>query len=419
MLFFGLLLFIFLVTIRPQDFISGLMGARIVLYLMAVLLIGWLLSPVPKKMFRTSGDKFIGLFFLSMVISTLSVKWITYSVNTAIDTLKLALIYFFIVTIIENEQRFKIVTWTLVILMSVVGGISVLQYHGYDITGEGMIWSDDKQAWQIRGIGIFDNPNDIAYSVVLVVPFALGLIVQSRTFISYVGATILLGISSYAILITRSRGGYLATMVCLITWLNLRISGKTLKRVMILLGLIGIIGVFSIQTGGYREDSSAMGRVEAWVAGMSMLQSHPVIGVGKGQFREYHKRDSHNSYVRAGAELGLVGLYAFLGIIYAAFTFLLAKDVQIATVNWKLYNISYISYLSSFAVASLFSTRTYDMIFLVVIALVAVFKRLSMDKLENDENMAVIKEESVLNKYVFALTILCVIIWKLFLVQTW
>lgn len=78
---------------------------------------------------------------------------------------------------------------------------------------------------------------------------------------------------------------------------------------------------FSAQTGDYRDDNSSMGRIEAWVAGMSMLQQHPLVGVGKGQFLEHYSRDSHNSFVRAGAESGSLDSMHLLGWSIMEFCF--------------------------------------------------------------------------------------------------
>ena len=420
MLFLGLLIFIFLIIIRPQDFVPGLKGYPLVFVVMGIVLVGWVLSPIQKKLFRTSQDKFVGLFFLAFVLSTISVNWITYSITTTIETLKIALIYFFIVTIVDTERRFKIVTWTIVILITIVGGMGVMQAYGYDITGAGMLWSKTKKVWQIKGIGNFDNPNDLAYSVVLVVPFAFGLFWKAKNIFSRVSAIFLSGLSIYCIYLTMSRGGLLALIFGLIVWWYFWISNIKLRRLTLILGVIGIVIAFSMQTEGYRSDESAMGRVEAWSAGMSMLQRHPVIGVGKGQFMEYHERDSHSSYVRAGAELGILGLYAWLGMIYFSLKSLWRLAGNTGGTKWKLYTTGYSAFIGSYACASIFSTRTYDIVFLVVVAITSAFDRLSAQVADNPYNPITAKNEnSFFNRTVAILTVSVLLVWKLFLIQVW
>ena len=243
MLFFGLLIFIFLQIIRPQDFVPGLEGARLVLYLMVILLIGLLFSPIEKKLIRSPQDKYAGLFFIAIVISTLTLFWIPYIIETSIETFKLALMYYFIVIVVNTEERFKIVVWTMVVLMAIVALMGILQYHGYDITGSGMIFADDKGVWQIRGIGNFDNPNDLAYSVVLSVPFALGFLFQSKGFLGRLSGVAILAISVYCIYLTRSRGGQVALAAALFTWVYFWVKNPKRKRQIIIVAIVGIMAV--------------------------------------------------------------------------------------------------------------------------------------------------------------------------------
>ncbi|MGV8048734.1 MAG: O-antigen ligase family protein [Anaerolineaceae bacterium] len=385
-------------------------------------MIAWIMSPIPKKLFRSAQNKFFILFTLSIILSTLAVNWITYSFETTIEALKIALIYFFIITIVDTEKRFKILTWTIVFLMAVVGLIVIFQYRGYDITGIGMAWSEAKQTWQVRGVGLFDNPNDIAYSVLLVLPFALGLSIFSTGLISRFAGIGLVVVCCYSVYLTKSRGGYLASIFCIATWLYFLISNKRLKNIALILGFVTILAAFSIQAGNYRDDRSSMGRIEAWADGMRMLGTSPIIGVGKGQFIEHHPRDSHNSFVRAGAELGFLGLYSFIGLLYVTSRSIARKDSGTSSIKWKLYHLSLISYLGAFMVASVFSTRTYDILFLLVVALSEVLDRFSRDITTQDAEtfqVGFFSSENLLNKSVFGLTMMCIMVWKLFLVQVW
>jgi O-antigen ligase len=64
------------------------------------------------------------------------------------------------------------------------------------------------------------------------------------------------------------------------------------------------------------EEASSYGRLEAWVVGMSLFKSSPLFGIGFGNFMEYHFRTAHNSFVLCSAELGLLGLYPWIMLIY-------------------------------------------------------------------------------------------------------
>ncbi len=419
MLFPGLLIFLFLIIIRPQDFMPFLYGVPIVFVVMGVLLTAWILSPVEKRLIRTAQDRYYALFFTIIVISSLNAGWLGYTKEVAIETSKIALIYWFCVTIVNDEHRLKIATWTTVTLMTAVAAMGVLQSFGYDITGQGMYWAADKKVWQVKGAGLFDNPNDLAYSIVLVVPFTLGLACSKRNLFTRAWAIAMCMTAVYCIYLTRSRGGYLAVTMGVVIWFYFWISNQNLRRIAVFAGLIGIFIAFSIQTRNYRDDKSSMGRVEAWAAGMKMLGEHPIIGVGKGQFLEHNSLDSHNSYVRAGSELGIVGLFAFLGILFSTFRSLYPATLEGIGPDWKIYRVGFLAYLGSYSVASIFSTRTYDIIFMIAIALTGVMARLTLDNRIAAEVQANPVTEKLINNKVIGLTILTLIIWKLFLIQVW
>ena len=352
MLFYGLLIFIFLQIIRPQDFVPGLQGVRLVLYLMLILLSVLLFTPIEKKLLRSPQDKFAGMFFVAILLSTLTLFWISFVIDNAVYVLKLGSIYYFIVIVVNSEAKFKGAVWTMIVLMAIVALMGVLQYHGYDITGAGMGWSPMKSVWQIKGIGNFDNPNDLAYSSVLVVPFGLGLLFQAKGFLGRLGGLVLVIISLYCIYLTRSRGAQVALALCLFSWAYFWIRNPKIKRQIIVLAMLGVFAVAAVQAVGYREDASAMGRIEAWSEGWQMLKKHPIIGIGKEQFREQYKVDSHNSYVRAGAELGLVGLYAFVAMIYMVLFTIVKVAARPENDRWRPYFAGFGGFITSYAGAN-------------------------------------------------------------------
>lgn len=419
MLFIGLQIFLFLIIIRPQDFVSFMYGAPIVFIVMGVLVTGWIVSSIEKSVIKTAQDKYYALFFTIIVISSLNAGYLSYTKDIAIDTFKIALIYWFCVTIINNEIRLKITLWVAIVLMTVVALMGIMQSYGLDITGGGMYWAPDKEVWQIKGIGLFDNPNDLAYSVVLIIPFAIGLFVSSDKFIQKICALTFLFIAIFCIYLTKSRGGYLATTVGITSWFYFWFHSKNIRKLVMVLGLVGVIVAFSMQTKNYRDDESSMGRVEAWVAGMNMLRDHPFIGVGKGQFIDHHTKDSHNSFVRAGAELGFIGLYAFVGILCSSFYSLFLQDCKKLCIDLNLYRVGFLAYLCSYIVASFFSSRPFDIIFMIVVALTSVLTRLRLDIISIENNSDAIEVDGVFNINVIVITVLVIIVWKLFLVQVW
>ena len=51
-----------------------------------------------------------------------------------------------------------------------------------------------------------------------------------------------------------------------------------------------------------------------------MLKARPLLGVGQGQFLEYHTLTAHNSFVLCFAETGLIGYFFWLGLLVITYT---------------------------------------------------------------------------------------------------
>lgn len=419
MLIFGLIIFLFLILIRPQDFLPGLAGLPLVFVTMAILFLGWVIGQSPKKLFRTGQDKFVGLFLVAMVVSTISVHWLAYTAEIMVYSLKIGLIYYLVVTVVNDERKFTRLNVVLILLIAAVAGIGILQVCGWDITGVGMVWSTDKSEWLIRGVGIFDNPNDLAYSVMIVVPFALGYFLETRSLPAKMIWLLIFGISIYCIYLTRSRGGLIALIICLICWLYLWASSRFIRKVVIVIGIVGILVLVNTQAGRYRNDESSMGRVEAWAAGLGMVKEHPVIGMGKGQFIEHYERDSHSSFVRCLAELGMLGLYAWLGMVYCSAIFLVRARRINRAYKLRVYVIGFAAFLFAYLCASIFSTRTYDIVFIISLAMISALNRLLSSNESNGNVMKGEKRIGILNRNVALLTVGVVVALKLFLMQVW
>jgi hypothetical protein len=88
--------------------------------------------------------------------------------------------------------------------------------------------------------------------------------------------------------------------------------------------------VREIRTAPASEHEALRARLSENLAGLYMLEDHPLVGVGAGQFeRNYQvyaariglddrfERSAHNSYVQMAAESGLLGLAAFVAMLVA------------------------------------------------------------------------------------------------------
>lgn len=169
-----------------------------------------------------------------------------------------------------------------------------------------------------RALGFLNDPNDLAQFLIAVGPWLWPAWRRGQTlrnlFLVVLPSLPLL----YGVFLTRSRGGVLSLL--LIIMLRLRERMKAFRNVgpaivaagagMMLLAL-GVTG----GRGMSADDSSAEGRVASWYAGLQMLQSSPVTGVGFGSYVDHHIRAAHNSYIHCFAELGMVGYILWLALL--------------------------------------------------------------------------------------------------------
>ena len=167
---------------------------------------------------------------------------------------------------------------------------------------------------RITYLGFLNDPNDLARSMLMTLPMCLHM-AHGRGFSlrwMFRAAALLI---LYGVYLTNSRGAILAVGSMLLIYCTRRYG---LWRGLILVPLLAapmvLLAPSRIGEISAEEDSAA-GRVEAWYEGFQMLRSHPLFGVGKGQFTDHHTLTAHNSYVLALAELGIVGYFVWLSII--------------------------------------------------------------------------------------------------------
>lgn len=168
---------------------------------------------------------------------------------------------------------------------------------------------------RVRYRGSLQDPNELAAVVSGGLALLIGLVARSRKLRWRVLATLAAVSIFLCVIYTQSRGGMLAYMSVLGVYF--------IRRYGFRYAVIGVLGMLPLMALGGREGEAASasteGRYEAWSSGFQMLKTDPVFGVGKGQFTEYHHLTAHNSHVLAFSELGLLGMYLWVALLYMSF----------------------------------------------------------------------------------------------------
>ncbi len=167
---------------------------------------------------------------------------------------------------------------------------------------------------RVRYRGVLQDPNELALAggAGLPLAFAFGQVHKGSFKFRLLGALAFALVLLCAVF-TASRGGQLVFLAVLAAYFVNRV------------GLVGLLwgGLLALPLlllggrGGEDAASSTIERVDCWAEALSMFREHPLLGVGLGQFNEYHYMTAHNSYLLALAELGLPGMLLF-GLILAS-----------------------------------------------------------------------------------------------------
>jgi O-antigen ligase len=269
---------------------------------------------------------------------------------------------------LTSPLKVQFALWLVIALTGLLALQGVQQFeHGYGWAGQSMAEGN-----RIRWISIFNDPNDLALALVIMVPPLLASLVRP----SFIGLKIipvsLIGLMLYAIYLTNSRGGILGLMVAVTFFFIKRsrwvvpggIIGGTLAAIIFTFGP-SRLGLLSV------TDESAVGRLESWYYGFQLMKSSPLFGVGHNMFTDQHALTAHNSFVLAAAELGLFGLFCWLGLFYTAFRglSLIQKHCAGSSLAYAAYGLQ--ASLVGFAGTAFFLSRTYNELAYLLCALSA------------------------------------------------
>jgi O-antigen ligase len=176
-----------------------------------------------------------------------------------------------------------------------------------------------------------------AVASVLVLVMLSGLMLLRRSVVSKVGVGSGLLILAAGLWLTGSRTGLAAIVTCLCVVAAAAVLRKYRRHRALLFGAAAAlvlitatmaIAIYPVRTGSVR--STAMGRWLVTKAALSMSASAPVFGVGVGTFIERSgefgtgrdpyglttpNENAHNNFLQVLAELGTVGLLAFLTVL--------------------------------------------------------------------------------------------------------
>lgn len=249
--------------------------------------------------------------------------------------------------VFERERAVRVLLGTVVGFFAYSILVSIMQFHAPSLVWpQYIVQFPDGDAWSDRAVGIFANPVENGFMLVVGFLVSLHLARQDGARIAArIGLYLLCFVSLYAIYLTHTR------IVWLIFGLALMVGTTLLPRMRVICLPIMVVTTAAVavnwasfvsddrDAGGVTSSHEIDDRLNMIATAWWALGEHPVLGWGIGRFisvNTYHHQQwsqdvpwfrgygivSHFNELGIATELGLIGLVLWLAIL-----FLLSRSV--------------------------------------------------------------------------------------------
>jgi hypothetical protein len=395
MSYIGLYLFSILVLYRPYELVDGLSFlsatafyfalATVLIYIPTQFTVEGSLTVLSTEVKCILALSLIALFTMP-ISKDPGTAWQTFN-----DTFsKAAIMFIVMVNVLRTRKRLMGVMWISLSVGLILSYTALSMYMRGELNAEGYRVKVDVG-------GLFSNPNDLALHLVTMMPLALCLALASKSFVMRWVYLVMAALFVGANTVTFSRGGFLglAATAAVLVWklarknrLNVSVASLFFGGLFILLAPgnygVRILSIFGLATDPVGssdqrrellERSIVVSLRNPWGIGMGCF---PIVGV--------HNLVTHNAYTQVSAELGLLGLAAYLVFMVSPFRklgaierTLFAKDEQ----DWFYYMaIGLQASIVGYMVSSFFVSVAYNWFIYYLIAYAVAFRRIY--QIEND-----------------------------------
>lgn len=383
----------FVLIARPQDFIEAITPLRPALSVGLVVLILFSLYYTRYK-HRLLDNQQCRLYLYLVAVMMISIPFAYYrrgAFEFVFTKYIVTVLFFFLFyKIIDNTKKLQNVLWiscfgTSLYLLSAL-------YQGEMVSG------------RLKFGDMFD-PNDLAFVALSFIPFNIVFLLRNNPWWKRLVSLVNITVSVLIILMTGSRGGFIAlgVIVLMLFLTRSEIIGKAYKMIVMVFAIVAIVyGGSTIDFSRFQtmtqigEDYNVFdetGRIEIWKKGLGLMLSYPLTGVGVSCFSEAIGQQRkelglqelwqapHNSLVQIGAETGIFGLILFVLISYKAFKiFGSMKNKGIDVQMIKIGEMARIGFAGHFT-ASMFLSQAYSIYWVFFVVVSAVLFRIGSESI--------------------------------------
>lgn len=321
--YMALLLFLILLYTRPADYYPVLQKLMLVKLTAIICLAAWFITSLiiqRRKFIATAESKWLFAFLGSIFLSFLSSENIGFSFGIFFEKFfKIIVLYILITNLVDSRKKVEVLIWVMI-------GLAIFNaYLGINNYFSGTRVVGDLGRTQL--VGILGDPNDLALSLVIMMPMMLGIAHKSKSWGIKIFLYIAFAELTWSNLLTMSRGGLMGQIAAMGAMFMVGKS-NVVKIVALGLAMLLILGVATNAIGLRGEDEGAEesgdSRFWLWAGGLRMVKASPIWGQGFANYtlKIAHYSDmpvanktAHSIWFLVIGELGLVGITTFVGFI--------------------------------------------------------------------------------------------------------
>lgn len=270
-------------------------------------------------------------FYGAIILAVPLAFWRGNSIQFVVSFAEIVTYHLLIVALLNTEQRFNRFLYTFIALMGWLAGTSAFLY----MKGVRIVTMGIERAEGLTSSG--GDPNSLGLTLVAAMPLEFLLMSKGNPIWARLMAAGVFLVSFWTVIETGSRTSFFAFcfFLVLLTFADWR---KRLKFVPLLLALGPMIWIAIPQqykaryetVDNLKRDDSYQNRLLSWQGGVQMFLHNPITGVGPDNYtsangeqywpeRPRHYLDAHNLFFKLIAELGVVGVFMFVGYLVNLF----------------------------------------------------------------------------------------------------
>lgn len=378
MLHFWVLIYIAAIYIRPGEIVPSLANVPLLQYLTIVsgLAVGLSLILDPRKFWDQPHDKALLAYWGAITISNPAWGYLAGGPAAFSDFSPVVFCYFLMRLGVRTLPQVVRVTRLLVWLNLFLAANGLLQV--FTGAGFGNVEAmDTREGIRIQGTGIFNDPNDLGMTLVMILPFVIsGSLGRGTKFFRRLFSLLALTTLVAACYYTNSRGTILGLGAVLAAFAYRR-YGPVTASIFATVALTALLALGPSRMANVSADEdSAQGRIQAWAAGMQMFKESPLTGVGYRRFGDVHGLVAHNAFVHVLGELGFLGAMPFVAIFYWYFVGLRSRGDPAGDAGVESLRVNLTHAGIGLLVCITFLSRQYIVVPFILVALGASYARL-------------------------------------------